>query len=161
MYCKKTYSDENLTIAIQAVKDGDLSYKKASTLYRIPRSTLIVRVKGWKNSATAARNTIVMMRETTMIDTESSDASDMESWVIVTYSTEKTLKRSVGEVIEVLDENIRVTFLKMKGEYFVWPDVQDIDTINKDDVLQILPSPKEERRGELYFSVKFDGLNVQ
>ncbi|KAG5858295.1 hypothetical protein JTB14_018580 [Gonioctena quinquepunctata] len=25
-------------------------------------------------------------------DTESSDASDMESWVIVTYSTKKTLK---------------------------------------------------------------------
>ncbi|KAG5879953.1 hypothetical protein JTB14_024546 [Gonioctena quinquepunctata] len=94
-------------------------------------------------------------------DTKSSDAIDMESWVIVTYSTKKTLKRSVGRVIEVLDDNIGVTFLKMKGEYFVWPDVQDIDTINKDDVLQILPSPREGRRGELYFSVKFDGLNVQ
>ncbi|KAG5883690.1 hypothetical protein JTB14_007409 [Gonioctena quinquepunctata] len=91
-------------------------------------------------------------------DTELSDAIDMESWVIV---TKKTLKRFVGKVIEVLDDNIRVTFLKMKGEYFVWSDVQDIDTINKDDVLQILPSPKEGRRGELYFSVKFDGLNVQ
>ncbi|KAG5876690.1 hypothetical protein JTB14_005156 [Gonioctena quinquepunctata] len=57
MNCKKTYSDENLTIAIQVVKDGNLSYKKASTLYRIPRSTSIARVKGWKNRAPAARNT--------------------------------------------------------------------------------------------------------
>ncbi|KAG5883688.1 hypothetical protein JTB14_007408 [Gonioctena quinquepunctata] len=57
MNCKKTYSDENLTIAIQAVRDGDLSYKKASTLYRIPRSILIARVEGWKNRAPAARNT--------------------------------------------------------------------------------------------------------
>ncbi|KAG5866989.1 hypothetical protein JTB14_028178 [Gonioctena quinquepunctata] len=34
-------------------------------------------------------------------DTESSDAIDMESWVIVTYSTKKTLKHFIGEVIEV------------------------------------------------------------
>ncbi|KAG5886259.1 hypothetical protein JTB14_020822 [Gonioctena quinquepunctata] len=79
-------------------------------------------------------------------DTESSDDMDMESWVIVTYSTKKTLERFVGKVIE---DNIRVTFLKMEGEYSVWPDVQDIDTINKDDVLQILPSPKGGRRGQL------------
>ncbi|KAG5869463.1 hypothetical protein JTB14_027066 [Gonioctena quinquepunctata] len=78
-------------------------------------------------------------------DTESSDAIYMESWIIVTYSTKKTIKRFVGEVIEVLDDNIRVTFLKMEGGYFVWPD-QDIDTINKDDVLQMLSSPKEGRR---------------
>ncbi|KAG5876689.1 hypothetical protein JTB14_005155 [Gonioctena quinquepunctata] len=94
-------------------------------------------------------------------DTESSDAIDMESWVVVTYFTKKTLESFVGKVIEVSDDNIRVTFLKMEGEYFVWPHVQNIDTTNKDDVLQILPSPKEGLRGELYFSVKFDGLNVQ
>ncbi|KAG5886261.1 hypothetical protein JTB14_020824 [Gonioctena quinquepunctata] len=57
MNYKKTYSDENSTIAIQAVRDGDLSYKKASTLYRIPRSTFIARMKGRKSRAPAARNT--------------------------------------------------------------------------------------------------------
>ncbi|KAG5879861.1 hypothetical protein JTB14_036549 [Gonioctena quinquepunctata] len=44
-------------------------------------------------------------------DIESFDDICVRSWIIVTYSTKKILKRFVGKVIEVVDDNVKVTFV--------------------------------------------------
>lgn len=48
---QKQERKEDLENALQSIRNGELSYKRASRLFRIPRSTLIARLKGWKNRA--------------------------------------------------------------------------------------------------------------
>lgn len=83
------------------------------------------------------------------------------SWIIATYATKKTIRHFLGKVLEVLDGTVKATFLRKKGEYFIWPNVPDLDTIRTEDVLRVIPPPIEERRGRLRFSLQFDGLSVQ
>lgn len=90
-----------------------------------------------------------------------SDSIKVGAWVIATYKTKKSVKHFVGKVLEEDDTSARVKFLRKKKDFFIWPEAEDLDTISKDDILNVLPPPTEGRRGKLIFSVKFDGLHVQ
>ena len=68
------------------------------------------------------------------------------SWILVKYSTKKTLRYYVGQILEERDEMIKVKFLRRKGNYFIWPTVEDISSITEDDVVRVLPAPKTKRR---------------
>ena len=97
---------------------------------------------------------------------EDDDPTVMEmaigSWVIVTYSTKKTLKRYVGKVLQITNETVEVKFVKKYTNYlFIWPNTDDVDTVDISDIYKVIPAPTEGRRGQLNFSLSFDGLNVE
>lgn len=86
---------------------------------------------------------------------------EKESWILVAYATKKTLKHFVGQVKEMYpDDNLKVQFVRKKGDLFIWPTVPDVDTINMSDVVQVLPAPQNGRRGQIRFPIKFDGFHI-
>lgn len=46
---RRTYSEDDMKKAIAAAKMQNYSVKKAAITFKVPRSTLILRLKGWKN----------------------------------------------------------------------------------------------------------------
>lgn len=86
---------------------------------------------------------------------------EKESWILVAYATKKTLKHFVGQVKEMYpDDNLKVQFVRKKGDLFIWPTVPDVDTINMSDVVQVLPAPQNGRRGQIRFPIKFDAFHI-
>lgn len=47
----QSYTKEDLENALNSIRNGDMSCKRASSIFKIPRSTIISRLKGWKNRA--------------------------------------------------------------------------------------------------------------
>lgn len=81
-------------------------------------------------------------------------------WVLVKYSTKKLIKHFVGNVIEQNDGGWIVKFTRPYKNKFVWPKIEDTDTVNENDIITVLPQPTQDRRGLLDFSVHFGGYNL-
>lgn len=107
--------------------------------------------------------TLQDLAEAEKSDEEEDDISDpqIDSWVIVTYSTKKSLRRYVGKVLNIKEESAEVKFVKKYKSYFVWPDIDDIDTVSLCDIYKVIRAPTEGRRGQIYFALSFDGLNIE
>ncbi len=53
-------------------------------------------------------------------------------------------------------------FLKYKDGHFVWPELDDEDTISTDNVVKVLPVPELDRRGNtLTLEENFDEYNIR
>lgn len=63
-------------------------------------------------------------------------------------------------VTKATDDGWRVRFTKMSKNVFLWPDVEDVDTITPNDIVLVLPEPSVNRRGSFTFSMSFDGYNI-
>lgn len=84
------------------------------------------------------------------------DSSDLESftseyqdlsiqeqdYVIVRYTTKKTVKHYVGQVIKISGDEYNISFMKrIVAGKFVFPDKPDEDTVVAEDILLKLPPP--------------------
>lgn len=82
-------------------------------------------------------------------------------WVIVKYSTKKTVKHFIGQVLEKEEDGWVVKFTKKKNNTFLWPVVDDIDTVQEQDIVRVLTDPKIDRRGSgMIFNFKFEGFSI-
>lgn len=81
--------------------------------------------------------------------------------MVVQYETKKRIRHFVSNVLNETDEGWEVTFLKFGRKIFSWPDIDDIDTINKEMIIRILPDPKRGRRGDTFiFSVDLTNFDL-
>lgn len=85
--------------------------------------------------------------------TDADEAYDLEikigSWVLVKYPTKKSVKDFVAQIIEKDNEGI-----------FKRPLEEDIETMDDQVIIRVLPGPSICRRGNFKFSVDFSGLNL-
>ncbi|KAJ8888188.1 hypothetical protein PR048_007675 [Dryococelus australis] len=73
-------------------------------------------------------------------------------WVVVKFCAGKKsqhAKHFIGQIIKL----IPTTHTKIYS-VFVWPDRDDIDDIDNDDIMAVLPQPTPGRRGETLFARK-------
>lgn len=96
-------------------------------------------------------------------DSEINSVVEINSWVLVQYASKKFVKHYVGQVMDKdKDEDVwHVKFLKWKKDLFIWPVIEDTDSIRYNDIIKILPKPTTTRRGYLKFNVKFEGFNLK
>lgn len=66
-----------------------------------------------------------------------------QSFVLVRFTTKKTIKYYVGEIKEVLPDNeFIISFLRRyKENKFVFPNVEDVSTVHINDIELHLPHP--------------------
>lgn len=89
-------------------------------------------------------------------------------WVLTELTTTKnTKKHYVGLIIGMEEQEVTVKFLKKLAREvtsntstFVWPEKDDIADISMSNILKALPEPTTGRRGEVSFSISFDGYCV-
>lgn len=81
-------------------------------------------------------------------------------WVLVKYSTKKLIKHFLGNVIEQNDGGWVVKFTRQYKNKFLWPKIEDTDTVDETDIIKVLPQPTTDRRGLLNFPVCFAGYNL-
>jgi len=78
------------------------------------------------------------------------------SWVIVSYATKKRNVLFVGQVTSKDTVSAEITFVRKRGQYFVWPQVPDHHDVSLDDVIHVLPEPTDKRRGRILFQIPKD-----
>lgn len=84
-------------------------------------------------------------------------------YVLVKFSTKKTVKHYVGQVVQKLDNGeYYVNFMrrKMPESYFLFPENSDQSLVSSEDVIK-LPAPNlvggtERATKKLYFVINFD-----
>lgn len=70
------------------------------------------------------------------------------SFVIVQFVTKKTCKHFVGEVLNILEDDYNIKFMrKCFKNGFVFPQVDDISLVKEQDIIKHLETPSEVRRG--------------
>lgn len=88
-------------------------------------------------------------------DKENEPEQKEGDWVIVEYKTKKSQKHFIGQVKSMFDSRLNVQFLKkaQKTGGFIWPTVEDTDSISPDMAVKILdpPSLKGTGRRKFYF----------
>lgn len=93
-------------------------------------------------------------------------SSDLNKWILVKLGDDKTGKHFIGQIIAAATDGWKVKFVKKVSSKkdtsakFVWRDTYQIDTVNTESIIKVLPDPQEVRRGSLEFSVLFDGYNI-
>ena len=72
---------------------------------------------------------------------------DVGNWVKVQYSQQKDARKFVGQVIRKSGEDIVIKFLKKIPAFdkYVWPEIEEIDTVQSVNIVDILPEPQMDR----------------
>lgn len=65
----------------------------------------------------------------------------ISGYVLVRFATKKQIKFYVGQVKEILEDEIVVLFLRRKNDKFVFPTVEDKASVDKSDITVILSDP--------------------
>lgn len=92
---------------------------------------------------------------------------EVHDWILVRFTTKKSVKYFVGNIISVNENNTpNVKFLrKIKNSRFMsfhYPDVEDISEIKHyDDIVMFLKKPDISRRGHVTFKENFKNYNIQ
>lgn len=82
-------------------------------------------------------------------------------WIIAQYSTKKTIKHFIGQVLDKTVDGWVVKFTRNKNNVFFWPTIDDIDTVQEQDIVRVLTDPKNDRRGSgMIFNLNFDGFSI-
>ncbi|CAG9760756.1 unnamed protein product [Ceutorhynchus assimilis] len=70
------------------------------------------------------------------------------SFVLVQFVTKKTCKHFVGEVVNIMEDDHNVKFMrKCFKNGFVFPQVDDISLVKEQDIIKHLETPSVMRRG--------------
>lgn len=86
---------------------------------------------------------------------------DINKWVVVKYSLKKSLRYYVGLVQKKVNDSLwEVKFVRRRESMFVWPEVEDLDTVTASCVEKILPDPKINKRGMIHFDFNFQNIIV-
>ena len=72
--------------------------------------------------------------------------------MVARYSDQRNAKKFVGQVLETQHNKVIIKFLK-KVEFgkFVWPDIDDIDSLDRSCVIKVLSEPQMDRRSRIAF----------
>lgn len=90
-----------------------------------------------------------------------SETLDIDKWVIVKYTLKKSLRYYVGLVQKKLtNDHWEVKFVRRREKAFIWPDVDDVDTVTSSSVVKILPNPNITNRGILHFDFNWKNIVV-
>lgn len=85
-------------------------------------------------------------------DTHQSGSPDLlireGNWVIAKYGN----SHYVAKVLKTDDQEIKIQFLRKKELYFVYPDIEDILSFPKNDILKLIDDPLIQR-GKHYFKI--------
>lgn len=79
---------------------------------------------------------------------ESNEQIGVGQWALVQYCTKKSVKHFVGQIIENTNEGWLLKFTKYRDKYFFWPEKEDTDLVDSENILKILPEPLKSRRGD-------------
>jgi len=63
-------------------------------------------------------------------------------WVIVEYATKCSVFHFLGQVLEEMEDGVKVTFLKRQrgsDNLFTFPSKEDVDIVEKASIVDILP----------------------
>ncbi|KAB0800104.1 hypothetical protein PPYR_07984 [Photinus pyralis] len=90
----------------------------------------------------------------------SAENVDVDDFLVVKFCTKTTLVYYVGRVEKELDEEYEMNFLRKKGNGFIFPLVQDISCIKKEDVVLKLPSPFKSGCSSRLFSVLYFDVDL-
>lgn len=89
-------------------------------------------------------------------------------WILVKFASKKSIKHFIGQVMESTNDILfktkfvrKVSGLKSENLTFTYPTVEDIYNVSVPDIISILPTPIEGRRGTLKFNVCFKDYNIQ
>lgn len=86
---------------------------------------------------------------------------EIGTWVLVAYPTKRTVRHFIGQIhSKINDIEFEVKFTRKHKQIFIWPETEDIDTVQEENIVSTLPQPQILRRGGLTFNIKFAGYNL-
>lgn len=89
------------------------------------------------------------------------DELKVSHWVVVQYSLKKSKKHYVGQIVDREDCDWKVKFTRHNNGAFYWPEKEDCDVVDSNDIIKVLPEPTINNRGAIRFGgLSFDGLNI-
>jgi len=74
-------------------------------------------------------------------DGNNNDSISSTQWVVVKYAGKKSLSYFLGQVLEVVDDGIKVTFVGHQpgsDSLYKFPEKEDIDVVTHDDIVDTL-----------------------
>lgn len=83
-------------------------------------------------------------------------------WVLFAFHTKTTIKHYVGKITTITNGIPTAKILRRvkSSSMFVWPQEDDFSEVQTEDIVVVLTTPTEQKRGRYTFSVSFDGINV-
>lgn len=90
---------------------------------------------------------------------------NVDDWILVKYETKKTVKRFVGQVLQIFENKLKVKFArKIVDSKFEWPESENIDDIDEGQVKMVLKPPlinsKNDRVTSFGFKMGFGGIAI-
>lgn len=97
----------------------------------------------------------VNLTNTSVRDTNTLKTTSVGSWVLVNYQGKKSCKQFVGQIIEINEDLASVKYLtKSKfGDYYTFPEKDDVDEIETSNILKIFTEPTFNSRGHYKFEM--------
>lgn len=96
------------------------------------------------------------------------DKINIGDFLLIKFPTKKRIRYYIGQVLNVEEaDTYEIKFLRKKGSFgFVFPQVDDISTIMRFDVVAKLPKPAEVGKTSrlhscLKFNLQFDGYQIE
>lgn len=82
-------------------------------------------------------------------------------FIVVKFPTKKDVKHYIGEVLNFLDDECNVKFMRRCLQHaFVFPQVDDISLIQEQDIVKVLNPPTAVRRGIFKFDCDLSNFNL-
>lgn len=81
-------------------------------------------------------------------------------FLLVKFCSKTTLVHYIGRVEKELEEEYELSFLRKKGNGFIFPTVPDISCVQKQDVVLKLPSPCKSGGSSRIFSVLYFDVDL-
>ncbi|CAK1590184.1 unnamed protein product [Parnassius mnemosyne] len=148
---------------VEQIKDlGTKEHKTEKHERKQQIKSLIIENDDKKGLKIKRRRLEETMSEKDTINEQNEKASIAKSLYIGQYilvkfeSTKNTNKYYCGLITKISErEGVFAKFMRYKNGGFYWPTVPDTSIVFENDIVQILPNPYKNRRGILYFDVKF------
>ena len=92
-------------------------------------------------------------------ETENRKKSELEllpgKWVLIEYKGKKSTKTFVGQIMQIDSEDIHVKYVTKStiGDFYVFPEKENIDIVEKTDVIKVLDDPLFNNREQYYFKI--------
>lgn len=89
----------------------------------------------------------------------------INDYLLVRFNLKKTTKYYIGVVQSVNCDSIHVKFLRKQRDatatkgntnYFVFPLVEDVAEIGKEDIEMTLPAPRIDKRNHYFFNIDLE-----
>jgi hypothetical protein len=98
-------------------------------------------------------------------DDDISKKPAINDWLLVKYAGKKTVKRFVGQVLNISEDGLTIKFARrIADSKFKWPLNEDIDIIDENQVEMVLQPPsittKNDRVTSFHFKISFEGLQL-